>query len=73
MRPFLGAAGEHHLFFGELQRVVRDDNQVSAHAQKATDREHGVWLLAVGAHEEVVDLTDGFVGIVDDASTNDFG
>src|SRR5450759_2656828 len=71
--PFLGAAREHHFFFGELQRTVRDDNQVSAHAQEATDREHGIWLLAVGAHEEVVNLTDGFVGIVDDASTNDFG
>jgi len=46
---------------------------VSAHAQEAADREYGEWPLAVLAHEEVVNLTDGFVGIVDDAAPNDFG
>ena len=71
--PFLGAAGEQYLLFAELQRVVRDNNQVSAHAQEASDREYGIWLLAVDANEEVVNLTDKFVGIVDDAATNDFG
>ena len=45
--PFLGAARQDHLFFGELQRVIRDNNQVSAHAQEAADREHGEWPLAV--------------------------
>src|SRR5689334_17988456 len=27
-----------------------DDNQASAHAQEATDRQYGIRLLAVGAH-----------------------
>jgi hypothetical protein len=31
------------------------------------------WPLAIWAHEEIVNLTDGFVGIVDDAAPNDFG
>src|SRR5271157_279384 len=35
--PFLGAARQYHLLFGEPQRVVRDDDQVSAHLLKATD------------------------------------
>src|SRR6201984_941106 len=58
---------------GEFQRLVRNDNQESAHAQEATDRQNGIWLLAVRAHQEVVNLTDGFVGIVDDATANDLG
>jgi len=70
---FLGAAREDHLFFGELQRVIGDHNKVSAHTQEAADREYDEWPLAVWAHEEIVNLTDGFVGIVDDAAPNDFG
>src|SRR4029077_19977291 len=44
---------------------------MTAHAEKAADREHGIWVLSVGAHEEVVDLTDGFVVIVDNAAADD--
>src|SRR3984893_584322 len=71
--PFLGAARQCHLFVGESQRLVRDDNQASAHAQEAADRQHCIWLLAVAADEEGVARTDGFVGIVDDAAANDLG
>jgi hypothetical protein len=38
---------------------------------RAADRQHGIWLLAVAADEEVVNLANGFVGIVDDAAAND--
>ena len=48
--PVLGAARQRYFIVGELQRVVRDDNQTSAHAQEAADRDYGEWLLAVGAH-----------------------
>ena len=39
------------------------------HAQKATDRQNSVWLLAVTCHEEVVNLADCLVRIVDDGAT----
>ena len=32
-----------------------------------------LWLLPVGAHHEVVNRTDGFVGIVDDVAADDLG
>src|SRR5947208_15090601 len=34
---------------------------MTAHAEKAADRQPGMWILSIGAHEEVVDLTDRFV------------
>ena len=73
LEPFLGAARQHHLFVAELQGVVRDDNQASSHSQEAPDRQYGIWLLAVGAHQQIANLTDGFVGIVDDIGANDLG
>jgi hypothetical protein len=45
---------------------------MTAHAEEAADRQHGKWILAIGAHKEVVDLTDGFVGVVGDAAADDF-
>jgi hypothetical protein len=59
---------------GEAKRSIkRDHNQVTAHAKETTHREHSKWLLAVGAHEEVVNLTDGFVVGVADAAADDLG
>ena len=46
---------------------------MGAHAQKTTDRQNGVWLLAVARHKKFVNLTDRFVRIVDDAATDDLG
>jgi len=37
---------------------------VVAHAEEAADRQHGKRLLSVCADEEIVDLADGFIGIV---------
>jgi hypothetical protein len=45
LEPFLGAARQYHLFVDELQCLIRDDNQVSAHAQEAADRQNGIRLL----------------------------
>src|SRR5689334_14255192 len=50
LEPFLGAARQYHLVVGEFQRIVGDDNQASAHAQEATDRQYDVRLLAVRAN-----------------------
>src|SRR5205085_4615788 len=66
LEPFLGTARQAHLLVGELQGVVRDDNQASSHTQEATYRQNGIRLLAVEAHQEIANLADGFVGIVDD-------
>src|SRR5690606_12878444 len=51
--PFLGAARQRHLVVRELERVVRDDYHVRAHAQEAADRQDGIWLLAIGTHKKV--------------------
>src|SRR6202043_2632104 len=59
-KTFFCAARQHELFVDKFQAVVRDRHQTTAHAEKAADREHGIWVLSIGAHEEVVDLTDGF-------------
>src|ERR1700720_4947599 len=68
---FFCAARQHELFVDKLQTVVRDRHQVTAHAEKTADREHGIWILSVGAHEEIVDLTNGFIGVVGNAGTDD--
>jgi hypothetical protein len=73
LEPFLGAARQSHLLVGELQGVVRNDNQASSHTQEATYRQNGIRLLAVKAHQEIANLTNGFVGIVDDIAANDLG
>jgi hypothetical protein len=44
-----------------------------AHAEKAADGQHGIWILSIGAHEEVVDLTDRFVALVGNAAADDLG
>src|SRR5580693_8382847 len=69
---FFCAARQHEFFVDKLQTVVRDRHQATAHAEKAADREHGIWILSIGAHEEIVDLTNGFIGVVANAGTDDF-
>src|SRR5246127_4286443 len=68
---FFWAAGQHELFVDKLQTVVRNRHQVATHAEKAADREHGIWILSIGAHEEVVNLANGFVGIIGNAAADD--
>ena len=46
---------------------------MTAHAEKTAYREHGIGILSIGAHEEVVDLPDGFVGVVGNAAADDLG
>src|SRR5205085_10037802 len=72
-QSFLGAAWQYQLFIYEFQVVVRKRNQVIAHAEEAADRQHGKRLLSVCADEEIVDLADGFIGIVDNAGADDLG
>jgi hypothetical protein len=46
---------------------------VGTHTEETTDRQHSKWRLAVRADEQVVDLSDGFVSIIQDAATDDLG
>jgi hypothetical protein len=43
---------------------------MTAHAEKAADRQHGRGILSIRAHEEIVDLPNGFIGVVGHAGTD---
>jgi hypothetical protein len=72
-QTFFCTAWEHQLFVDKLRALVWNRDQVIAHAEEAADRQHGKWVLSVGAHEEIVDLTNGFVGGVGNAAADDLG
>src|SRR5664280_615113 len=71
LKPVLCPARQHNLVVGEFEAVVTDNHQPGAHAQETTDRQNGVWLLAVACHQQVVNLADRLVRTVDDAATDD--
>src|ERR1700742_101156 len=73
LKPVLCAAWQHNLVVREFEIIIRNDNQSGAHTQEATDRQNGVWILAITRHKEVVDLADRFIRLVDDAGTDNLG